>query len=176
MVVIARSSIPGRGLEAIRHRVRALDKDLALSSVATLEDVISDSLRSPRLLTRLIGVFASVAVILAAIGLYGVLAYAVVQRRREIGIRMALGATTGNIIQMIVLGVCKLVLFGLGIGAVGALLGSAALKSFLFGVSGSDPYVLGTVVTGVAIVAIVATYVPAVRASKVDPVVSLRYD
>jgi ABC-type antimicrobial peptide transport system permease subunit len=136
--------------------------------------VFADSIRRPRLLAQLLGAFAGLALLLAAIGTYGVLSYMVAERRREIGIRMALGAERGSVIGQVL----KQGLVLAGIGVVAGLAGAFGLTrlvtSLLFGVQPTDPLTMGVVVATIAVVAAVASMLPAWRASRVDPIVVLR--
>ncbi len=129
---------------------------------------------APRFNATLLVVFASVALILTIVGLYGVMSYSVVQRTNEIGIRMALGAQTGDVLRLIVAQGFKLVLLGLGVGLAAAFALTKVISSLLFGVTTKDPYTFGAVALLLALVALLACYIPARRATKLDPLVALR--
>jgi predicted permease len=160
----------------LQSEVRQADPNLPVYDVKTMERVVEDDLFSARMVAVLSGSFASLAALLAALGIYGVLAYLVVQRTREIGIRMALGAESGDVRKLIVKEVGSMVLTGVAVGLPLAYLLARLSESLLFGVSAANPatYVLGLVL--IAVVALVACYVPARRATRVDPLVALRYE
>jgi putative ABC transport system permease protein len=161
---------------AVRDAIRAVDPGSAALNVRTMEDVLSGSISTPRFHTVLLSLFGAVALFLAAIGVYGVMAYSVAQRTREIGIRMALGAEAANVLTMILREGLGLVGAGLVIGIVGALLATRALAGLLFQVEPHDPLTLGLVGLVLLLVALLACYVPARRATRVDPMVALRYE
>ncbi len=175
-LAIRTSGDPLSYVTALRHELKALDGDLPLSRVSTLEQVRWNSIGEPRVYTLLLGLFGAVALLLAAIGIYGVMAYTVAQRTHEIGIRMALGAGRGDVLRLVVGQGMKLAL----VGTVGGLLGAFGLmrlmKSLLFGVSATDPLTFAGVAVLLMIVAFLACVIPARRATKVDPLVALRYE
>ena len=160
----------------LQSEVRQADPNLPVYDVKTMERVVEDDLFSARLVAVLSGSFASLAALLAALGIYGVLAYLVVQRTREIGIRMALGAESGDVRKLIMKEVGSMVVIGVAVGLPLAYVMARLSESLLFGVSASNPatYALGLVL--IAVVAVVACYVPARRATRVDPLVALRYE
>ena len=139
-----------------------------------MEAVFADSIRRPRLLAQLLGGFAGLALLLAAIGTYGVLSYMVTERRREIGIRMALGAERGSVLGQVLKQGLLLAGIGVAAGLVGALGLTRLVTSLLFGVQPTDPLTISAVVGTIAVVAAAASLVPAWRASRVDPIVVLR--
>jgi putative ABC transport system permease protein len=141
-----------------------------------MEDVLARSISTRRLSALLIGLFAGVALVLAAVGLYGVMSYAVTQRRHEIGVRMALGAQPRDVLRMVVGQGMLLTLIGLGLGLLGSLALTRVLSSVLYGVSATDPFIFLTVPLVLAAVALLANLVPARRAMRVDPLVALRYE
>jgi putative ABC transport system permease protein len=161
------------GLRAAIHQV---DREQPLTDVRTLEQVKSESVASDKLQTRLLGIFAAAAMLLAAIGIYGVIAYAVVQRTHEMGIRAALGASTGNLLRLVLTSGMALAAAGLVLGLIGSLLAARVMSTLLFGVSPYDPVTLSVVAALLGCVAFVACLIPALRATKVDPVVALRYE
>ncbi len=163
-------------LPEIRNDVRSLDSQLALSHPRTMRQVMSDHMQGISLQTVLLGVFAVLAVFLASIGIYGVMAYLVAQRTREIGIRMAFGAERGDIFRMILADSGKLVLLGIGIGLLAAFALTRLLTAELFGVSPTDPYTFAAVSVLLATIALAACAIPALRATRVDPMVALRYE
>jgi len=161
---------------AVREQVRRTDPDQAIGTVSTFEARVSRALAQPRLQTGLLGLFAAMAVLLAAIGIYGVMAVAVVQRTKEIGIRMALGAVRRDVLVLVVRQGFALAAGGLVIGVAGALALTRVLQSLLFAVSATDPTVFGGIVGLLALVALVACYLPARSAARVDPMVALRHE
>jgi putative ABC transport system permease protein len=142
--------------------------------VATLDEVVARSLAEPRFYAILLGAFAATALFLAALGIFGALSYAVSQRSREIGIRVALGAQPAEVLGMVLRHALTLAALGMGIGLAGALALSRAISGMLFGLSPSDPATLGGVAALLAAVALLASYIPARRATRVDPVEALR--
>lgn len=152
------------------------DAELALANVRTMEEWLSNSAAPPRLNTVLLSAFPFVALLIASIGIYGVLAYSVVQRTGEIGVRMALGATPRGVLQLIVGEGMKVALIGIGIGLLRGLALGRAVSSLVFGVPVRDPATLLGVAVALAGVAFAAGVVPSLRASRVDPIVALRYE
>ena len=165
---------PIRLINPVRAAVRALDPDQPLSSVAPMSDIVAASVQQPRDRTALIGVFALIALLLAAIGVYAVMAYGVNERTREIGVRVALGAATGDVIRLIIRGALGMTLVGVVLGLAGGFMASRVLGSLLFGVGATDLptfFVAALVIFGVAAL---ASWLPARRAARVDPAVALR--
>jgi putative ABC transport system permease protein len=160
----------------MRQQIRELDSTLPLTNVWTMDEVIAQSVWQPRLYTILFGVFAAVALLLAAVGLYGVMAYSVTVRTHEIGLRMALGAQTGNVLRLVAGQAIKLVLIGVSIGLVAALLLTRLMADLLFATSASDPLTFAGIAVLLMLVALAACYLPARRATRVDPMVALRYE
>ena len=174
MALMVRASDAGRLVASARSEVRALDPDVPVREIRTIEEVFDDEMSSSRILTGMFIAFAGLALVLAGSGLYGVVSYSVTQRQQEIGIRMALGAAATDIRRMIVRQTLVLVIIGGLIGlAGGAVLGRVS-ASVLFGVSPSDPATFAAVVAVLALVALVAAYAPVRRAVSVDPLVALR--
>jgi len=161
---------------AIRNEVLALDKEQPVSRIRTLDQVIAGSVEQQHFLMLLLGVFAAVALILAAVGLYGVMNYAVSQRRHEIGIRMALGANTGTVLRLIVGHGMMLALIGVAIGLTGAFAVTRVMTTLLFAVSTTDPLTFAGIPILLAGVALAACLAPARRATRVDPMVALRHE
>ena len=161
---------------AVRNELRALNKDVPLVAVQTMSESIADQLAADRVVAVLLSVFGVSALLLATIGIYGVVAFAVAQRTHEIGIRIALGADRRDILKLIVGQGMVLIVIGAGIGLALALTATQLLKSLLFGVSATDPLTFASVVFGLVGTALLACYVPARRAMKVDPLVALRYE
>jgi ABC-type antimicrobial peptide transport system permease subunit len=147
-----------------------------MAGVRTMEDLAATTAARPRLLAALLGVFAGIAATLAAVGIYGVMSYVVAQRTQEIGVRMALGAERSDVLRMIVWRGMVLATAGVGIGLAGGLAASRVLEKLLFGVRPGDPLTYAAVVAGLLAVALAANYLPARRATKVDPAVALRYE
>jgi putative ABC transport system permease protein len=160
----------------IRSQVWSLDKNLAVSGVQTMEQVVSSTVSTPRITLILIGTFAATALLLAALGLYGVISYSTAQRTNEIGIRMALGAERKHVLQMIVKQGVVLACIGVVVGLIGALALSRLMDRLLFGVSSTDPVTFLAISVVLGAIALISSYIPAQRASKVDPVVALRYE
>jgi putative ABC transport system permease protein len=154
--------------------IRALDPEQPVEDIRTMSDVRDELLTSQRFSALLLGLFACVALILASVGIYSVLSYIVRGRSREIGIRSALGARTIDVLRLVVVEGMTPALIGIGAGAVAALASARILERLVFGVSASDPLMLAAVAGTLAIVALVASLVPAYRASKVDPLTALR--
>jgi len=175
-IVVRTAGEPLAMLPAVRQRVRELDPELPVSTVRSMEQWISISAAQPRLNAVLVAVFACVALLIAAIGVYGVLAYSVEQRTREIGLRMAMGAQRGNVLRLVVREGMLVALAGIGVGLAGALAVSRVLASLLYGVPERDPATFASVAAALAVVALAACAAPAYRASKVDPMVALRFE
>jgi putative ABC transport system permease protein len=165
---------PNSLVSPIRDQIAALDSNQAVSDIATMEENIDDSLASQRLTMTLLGVFAGLALILASIGLYGVMALIVTQRTRELGIRFALGASRGDVLRLVLGQGAVLVGIGLAAGLLGAFVASRALRSVLYDVAPLDPAALISALLTLSLVALIACFVPARRASRVDPIEALR--
>jgi putative ABC transport system permease protein len=175
MTIVARSVVPPLSLvEDVKRAVGEIDPDLPVSNVRTVEELVADSVAQPRFYMLLLAAFAGVALILAAIGIFGVMSYTVSQRTREIGIRMALGAHSSSVVSMVVRQAMWLALLGLSLGVVGALALSQTITTLLFDLSPTDPFTFATVATLLALVAFLASWLPARRAASVDPMVALR--
>lgn len=175
MNIVMRSELPLDAVAAqIRASVRDLDATLPIVRMRTMEDVFGASVARPRFITWLLGVFAGLALLLAAVGTYGILSYLVTERQQEIGIRMALGAPQGTVLWMILRQGLLLASGGLILGVFGAILAGRRLESMLFGVSPTDPATLILVVGLILITAIVACLIPALRATRVDPMLVMR--
>ena len=160
----------------VRREFQALDPNLPLFDVKTLNEHMNLSLFPARIAAMVLGVFGLVALILSAIGIYGITSYAVAQRTREIGIRMALGAQLGDVLKLVLSHGVKLTIIGVTIGLLGAYLVTRAITSVLYGVSATDPLTFGGVSLLLVSVALLACYVPARKATKVDPLIALRYE
>ncbi len=167
---------PEAPIAAVREQVQSLDHNLALTNVQTIGDVLRQGLWAPRMGAGMLGVFAALALILASLGIYGVLSYSVIQRIQEVGIRMALGATPGQMLRLVVGQGMKLALIGLAAGIVCALVLMRLFSSLLFGIKPTDPVTFLVVSITLTVVAALSTYLPARRAMRVDPIVALRYE
>ncbi|MCG6925303.1 MAG: ABC transporter permease [Acidobacteria bacterium] len=173
-LLVRAANQPGSAMPAIREAVRQIDPNLPLAEVRTMEQVKEQSLLWARQPAWVIGAFAAMAGLLAALGLYGVLAHAVVQQRREIGIRMALGARRREVVSYVLRGALSMLVVGLAAGLAGAMALARVLKSLLFEVSTLDPLALGVACFLMAVVGMLAAWVPANRAARVDPMTVLR--
>ncbi|HVZ22997.1 MAG TPA: ABC transporter permease [Vicinamibacterales bacterium] len=162
--------------EPITNAVHEISRDQTLPDMKTLETIKAESLGDNRFRVLLLGTFAGVSLLLSAIGIYGVISYSVTQRTREIGIRSALGATRGHVLRLILGWGLTLAVIGLGIGIGGSIAVAQLIASLLFGVTGRDPLTLGAVAAVLGLVALLACLLPARRATKVDPLVALRYE
>jgi putative ABC transport system permease protein len=161
---------------AVRNEIWAVDPDLPISGIQTMERLIAGTVTPQRFNMLLLAVFAAVALVLAAVGIYGLLAFSVTQRTHEIGIRMALGARRGEVLRLVVKPMLVLILTGMAIGTAGSLALTRAMASLLFGVTATDPATFLAVPLLLSAVALSASIVPALRAARVDPLVSLRYE
>jgi putative ABC transport system permease protein len=160
----------------LRSIMRELDSEVPVYSLVTMEERVSSSLGRERFFATLIAVFAAVALVLAAVGLYGVIAYAVTQRTHELGVRVALGASSTRISRMVVGDGLALTAAGAAVGIVGAVSAGKLLETFLFGVNSADSLTILGVVAMLAAVAVLASWIPARRAARVDPLVAMRGD
>ena len=177
MTVALRSgNDPSGVLSAVKNELRKLDADLPMYYIRTMQQRVDESLARRRFSMLLLVVFAGVALALATIGIYGVMAYLVNQGTREIGIRVALGATQRNIVSLVVRQGMALALSGVAIGLAGAFLLTRLIRSLLFGVQATDPVTFVGIALLLGLVALLASYIPARRASRVDPLVALRYE
>jgi predicted permease len=177
MVIYVRTvADPTLLMSSIRAKVRDLDANIPITSMRTTEVQISNSLSAERMIASLSAVFGFLATLLAVIGLYGVMAYTVAQRTREVGIRMALGAAQGSVIWMVMREVLVLVVIGVAAGVPASLALTKLVQSQLFGLSPHDPTTLTLATVALAFVACAAGYIPAWRASRLDPMKALRYE
>lgn len=167
---------PSQAIQAARREILSFDPSIPIGSVKTLETLVDDNLRQERIIAQLSTVFGGLALLLACIGLYGVLSYAVAQRTNEIGIRMALGAERGSIIRMVLRETSVLIVIGLAAGVPASLACARLIQSKLFGLKPADPLTLAAALGAMIVVAIASGYLPARRASKVDPLIALRYE
>jgi predicted permease len=172
--VVRTTSEPDTAIASARQQIRSVDKDLALTSVTTLEAIVAESFGDHRFRTMLLSAFAGVALFLAALGIYGVLAYFVSQRSRELGIRLALGARPAALFALVVGQGLRPVVAGAAVGLVGAVAVTTVSQSLLFGVQPIDPITYGVAITLLGLIATAACALPALRATRVDPLVALR--
>jgi putative ABC transport system permease protein len=175
-IVIRTTGSPAALLSALRAEVYAVDKDQPVGTIRPLEEIVADSIARQRFAMTLLTVFSAVALVIAAVGIYGVMAYNVVQRTGEFGIRMALGAQQGDVLRLVLTQGGKLIGLGLGIGLLATLGASRAMGSMLFNTSAYDPLTLASITVLLAVVALVACFFPANRATKVNPIEALRVD
>ncbi|HEU4585320.1 MAG TPA: ABC transporter permease [Gemmatimonadaceae bacterium] len=173
-IAVRTTGDPTRYASAIRAAVNSVDKDEPIANLRTLDDLVSSSMGQRRLSMTLLGVFAGIALLLASVGIYGVMAYSVVQRTREMGLRMALGAKQSDVLALVLRQGMTLVLAGVAIGVVCALIITRVMASQLYSVRPTDPVTFVSVAVILASIALVATLVPAWRATMVDPTVALR--
>ena len=160
---------------AVRHSIQEADKDLPVD-VRPMSVYLQDSVAQPRFRTFMIGLFGVLALLLSAVGIYGVISYSVAQRTREIGVRMALGAEKAQVLSLVIGEGMKLVFLGLGAGLVGAFLLMRLLRTLLFGITANDPLAYSGTVLALIVISLLACYIPARRATHVDPLVALRYE
>jgi putative ABC transport system permease protein len=173
-LILRGSQDPAQLVFSVRSEVRALDPNLPLSNVKTLNQMIAERVSPKRLMTYILAIFALCALVLASVGIYGVMSYAVTQRTQEIGIRMALGARAADVLKLVVSNGMTLALIGVGIGLVGAFALTRLLAGLLFHVAPTDKATFGGVAIVLVAVALIACYIPARRATRVDPLVALR--
>nr|MDQ3013316.1 ABC transporter permease [Acidobacteriota bacterium] len=177
MTLVMRTSVAPQSLmKAVPESVRQLDRNLPVSGVVSMEQVVADTLWQPRFNLQLIGLFAALALVLASLGLYGVMSYAVTERTHEVGLRMALGAGRRDVLKLLVGQGMKLALLGVGLGLLAALALTRLMTKLLFGVSVTDPLTFAAIALLLVLVALMACWIPARRATKVDPMIALRYE
>jgi len=161
---------------AVRAKIAEVDPTLPVSGILSMEDVVSTSIAQPRLIMQFVGVFAGFALLLSTIGIYGVMAYSVTQRKQELGIRAALGAAPRDILRLVVGQGMRLTLIGVILGVLTSLLLTRLLTTLLFGVHAIDPIAFVGSALVLVVAAFVACYLPARRATRVDPIVVLRFE
>jgi putative ABC transport system permease protein len=176
MLAVRTTGAPQGSVAAIRDLVRDLDREQPVTSIATMDERLTRALSEPRFSTLLLGLFALMGLVLAAVGIFGVMSYVVTQRTHEIGIRLALGAGRRDVVALIIGHGVRLTLVGLGIGLVASVAMTRLMTSLLFGVSPTDPLTFALISVLLAAVALLACYLPARRATKVDPMIALRYE
>jgi putative ABC transport system permease protein len=173
-LVVRTQGQPASLTPAVRRVIAAVDPEQPVSNVQTMDEIIDANVADRQQQMTLLGAFAGLALVLASIGLYGVLSYAVTQRSREIGLRMALGASAGNVTRLVVGHGIALTGAGLLIGLLGSWAATRALKNLLYGVSATDPMTLGAVAALLTLISLTACWIPARRAARLDPIVVLR--
>jgi putative ABC transport system permease protein len=177
MSVVIRSTVePSTLAGSLRQVVTEVNKSVPVSNVQTMDHIVSQSITQPRFNLFLLGLFGTVAMLLSAAGIYGVTSYTVTQRTHELGIRLALGAQVSDVLKMILGQGMAVIFVGLGIGLVASFALMRLLRSLLFGVGENDPLTFVAITVVLLLVALVACYIPARRATKVDPLVALRYE
>jgi putative ABC transport system permease protein len=174
LVAVRTDGDPDQMLNAIRAELARRDPELPLANARTMQQIAGSSRSGPRLVLLLTGIFSALALVLAAVGTYGVISYSVAQRRHEFGVRIALGARRGDLFRLVGGQGLRLAAAGIGIGMLLALALGRLLGSLLYGVGAADPLALGSSFVVALIVALAACFVPARRAANVDPMVSLR--
>jgi putative ABC transport system permease protein len=175
-LVIRTAGDPTETVPALQRELRAIDPDQPVSDVRTMSQVMADTVSRARFNTLLLGLFAGLATLLAAVGIFGVMNYSVTLRTHEIGIRVALGAQQGRVLMLILKQGLLLTLIGIGIGLAGALALTRVMSGLLFGVDATDPATFVVIALLLAVVSLITCYIPARRATKVDPMIALRYE
>jgi len=173
-IVVRSAGDPLTLTSAVQNAIYRLDKDQPVYRMMTMQQLVADSLATRRFSMALLALFAAVASLLAAIGLYGVLSYSITERRHEIGVRMALGAQTSDVLKLVAVQGMRLALIGVALGLLGSFVLTRMMKSLLFGVGATDPVTFALVPVLLGVVGFVACYIPARRATKVDPLIALR--
>jgi putative ABC transport system permease protein len=177
MTLLVRTTTePTSIVPALRQAVWSIDPNQPISNVNTMEQIVSESISRPRLNTALMGLFGALALILAAVGIYGLLSYTVAQRTQEMGIRMALGAQVGDVLRLVLKQGMVLAIIGQAIGLAGAFALTRLIRGLLFGVTPTDVTIFVAVTGVLTTIALLACYLPARRATKVDPLKALRYE
>jgi predicted permease len=171
---VVRTASPASVVEGVRAEIRRAAPDLPIETTVTMDEAVAASVALPRFRTLLLVMFAVTATLIATCGIYGLMAYAVTQRRREIGVRMALGAERSDVLRLVLMRALRIVGFGLIVGLTGAAVVTRVLQRFLFGVTPTDPVVFALVTLLLMAVGLLAAWLPARRAAKVDPMVALR--
>jgi len=173
---IRTSSDPNGVIAAVKARIWEADKDQAIASVQTMEELVSQSVGARRFNMMLFGVFGAIALLMSAIGIYGVISYSVAQRTREIGVRMALGAQVGDVLSLVIKQGMTRALAGIGIGLIASFALTRLMTGLLFGINATDPLTFAAISLLLALAALLACYIPARRATKIDPIEALHYE
>jgi len=175
-VIIKGASDPNQLISSVRGVVKSIDPDQPIYSPRTMNEIRAESVGQERLNLTLLSLFAGIALVLAIVGIYGVMSYSVTQRTQEIGIRMAIGARPLDVFKMIMGNGMKLALIGVALGLVGAFILTRFMSTMLFGVAPTDAMTFGSISVLLILVALLACYLPGRRATKVEPTISLRYE
>ncbi len=175
-IVVRTTNDPLALVSAARSALQQMDPEQPMAAISTMDELVAGSLSRSRFTMLVLGVFAALALILASVGIYGVIAYCVTQRTQEFGIRMALGANRRDVLRLVLGQGTRLTLLGIGLGIVAALIVTRLMATLLYGISATDPLTFTAVALLLALVAIAACYIPARRATRVDPIVALRYE
>jgi putative ABC transport system permease protein len=176
VVYLRTAADPGALSEAIRREVQAVDQTIPVFGIQKMDEIVATSLAAPRFALEILGIFAIVAFLLACVGIYGVMAYAISQRTGEMGLRMALGARRGDILRVVLNEAVLIVIAGVGAGLLGSLVLTRFLQTLLFDIKPTDPLTFGGLTILLAGVALLASFVPARKASRIDPLVALRHE
>jgi len=176
MTLVVRSGSASGMVSALSNAVHEVDREMPLRDILTMDTLVANSLTQQRFNMLLLGAFAGLALLLAAVGIYSVLSYSVKRSVRDIGIRLALGARLGDVMRMVVFEGMKPTLLGVAIGVVGALALGRVLSGLIYGVKPTDPVTFLIVTILLALIALLSCILPAYRATKVDPMVALRYE
>jgi putative ABC transport system permease protein len=176
VLAVRAASSPGGMVSTVSNAVHDIDREIPLRDITTMDDMVANSLTQQRFNTLLLGAFAALALLLAAVGIYSVLSYTVKRRAREIGIRLALGAGLRDVLRMVVFEGMRPTLVGVLIGAAGALALGRVLSGLIYGVKPTDPITFLAVAILLSVIALLASIIPAYRATKVDPMAALRYE
>jgi putative ABC transport system permease protein len=175
-IVVRTANEPLALVSAVRNELQQMDPEQPMAAVSTMDQLLAGTLSRSRFTMLVLGVFAALALVLACVGIYGVIAYSVTQRTQEFGIRMALGANRRDVFRLVFGQGGRLILLGTGLGIVAALIITRLMATLLYGISATDPLTFATVALLLALVALAACYIPARRATRVDPIVALRYE
>lgn len=176
VVYLRTSGDPGTLGEAIRHEVQAVDPGVPVYGIRTMDEVVGKNLAARRFALELLGLFAAVAFLIAAIGIYGVMAYTFSRRTGEIGLRMALGAQRSDIFKTVLREGAAIVVFGVAAGLIGSAMLTQSLRTLLFDIKPTDPLTFGVITALLSVVALLACFIPAQRAIRIDPLVALRHE